>query len=189
MTTKDLHNQMKQAMGRLGASVTVVTSHDGARKYAMTATAVTSLTLDPPALLVCVNKDNGLHHALTGGFGFCVNILYADQQDISDTCAWKEKGEDKFKIGDWQEGEDKIPYLASAQASIFCDLDDAHIYGSHSIFIGKVNKIITRDEISPLMFLAGNYFCPYFGLILWLISRNGSQLMSCLRLPYKYIIF
>lgn len=160
MTATDLQDQMKQAMGRLGASVSVITSHNGTRKYAMTATAVTSLTLNPPALLVCVNQENGLHHALSSGYGFCVNILYGDQQDIADTCAWKEKGEDKFNRGDWQEGDDKMPYLAGAQASIFCDLDDAHIYGSHSIFIGRVKKIITRNEISPLMFLAGNYFSP-----------------------------
>lgn len=160
MTTVELQDQMKQAMGRLGASVTVVTSHDGTRKYAMTATAVTSLSLDPPALLVCVNRENGLHYALSNDSGFCVNILFGDQQDISDICAGQGKGEEKFTRGDWQEGDDKIPYLANAQASIFCDLDDAHIYGSHSIFIGKVKKIITRDEISPLMFLAGNYFSP-----------------------------
>ncbi|MBL4802283.1 MAG: flavin reductase [Emcibacter sp.] len=160
MTLAQLQDQMKKAMGRLGASVTVVTSHDGTRKYAMTATAVSSVSMDPPALLVCVNRDTGLHQALSGGFNFCVNILYEDQQDISDTCAWKEKGENKFNLGDWQQGDDDIPYLANAQASIFCDLDDAHIYGSHCIYIGKVKKIITREEISPLMFLAGNYFSP-----------------------------
>lgn len=160
MTIEQLQNQMKAAMGRLGASVTVITSHDGSRKYAMTATAVTSLTLDPPALLICVNQDNGLHHALSCGHGFCVNILYDNQQHISDICAGQGKGEDKFNLGDWREGENRIPYLMGAQASIFCDLDDGHIYGSHSIFIGRVNKIITRDKISPLMFLAGNYFSP-----------------------------
>lgn len=160
MTTIELQDQMKQAMGRLGASVTVITSHDGTRKYAMTATAVTSLTLHPPALLVCVNQENGLHHALSSGYGYCVNILYADQKDISDTCAGQGTGEDKFNLGNWQEGNDKIPYLASAQASIFCDLDDTHVYGSHSIFIGKVKKIMTREEISPLMFLSGEYFSP-----------------------------
>lgn len=160
MTTEKLKEQMKQAMGRLGASVTVITSHDGSRKYAMTATAVTSLSLDPPALLICVNRDNGLHYALSDGAGFCVNILYKDQQDISDTCAWKEKGEARFNLGDWQSSEGNIPYLADAQASIFCDLDDSHIYGSHSIFIGKVNKIITREDIAPLMFVGGDYFSP-----------------------------
>lgn len=160
MTTKQLQDKMKQAMARLGASVTVITSYDGNKRYAMTATAVTSLTLDPPALLICVNQINGLHHALSSGYGFCVNILHGDQQDISNICAGQDTGEAKFNIGDWRPGEDKIPYLADAQASIFCDLDDTHVYGSHSIFIGKVNKIITRDEISPLMFLAGNYFSP-----------------------------
>jgi len=160
MTSPQLQEQMKQAMRRLGASVTVITSHDGTRKYAMTATAVTSLTLEPPALLVCVNQENGLHHALSKGHGYCVNILFADQQEISDICAGQGKGDDRFTLGNWQEGDDKIPYLAQAQASIFCDLDDAHIYGSHSIFIGRVTKIILRDEISPLMFLAGNYFSP-----------------------------
>ena len=161
MTTPELQDQMKKAMGRLGASVTVITSHDGTRKYAMTATAVTSLTMDPPALLVCINQENGLHHALSDGYGFCVNILFGDQKGISDTCAWKEKGEDRFNLGDWQDGPDQIPYLTDAQASIFCDLDDTHVYGSHSIFIGKVRKIITREDISPLMFLAGNYFSPH----------------------------
>ncbi|VAV92745.1 hypothetical protein MNBD_ALPHA02-2076 [hydrothermal vent metagenome] len=160
MTTEKLKEHMKQAMGRLGASVTVITSHDGTQKYAMTATAVTSLSLDPPALLICVNRDNGLHHALSDGAGFCVNILYKDQQDISDTCAWKEKGEERFNIGDWQSSEGNIPYLMNAQASIFCDLDDTHVYGSHSIFIGKVKKVITREDIAPLMFVGGNYFAP-----------------------------
>ncbi|MCF8474641.1 MAG: flavin reductase family protein [Emcibacter sp.] len=154
----NLQEQMKQAMRRLGASVTVVTSHDGEERYAMTATAVTSLSLDPPSLLICVNQETGLHRALTLGHGYCVNILYSDQKNISENCAWKEKGENRFKSGDWQTDENNIPYLANAQASIFCDLDDSHSYGSHSIFIGKVKKVIVREDISPLMFLAGDYF-------------------------------
>lgn len=160
MTSTELQDQMKGAMRRLGASVTVITSYDGRRKYAMTATAVTSLSLEPPSLLVCVNQINGLHHALSGGHGFCVNILFSDQQDISDHCARAEMGEDKFTLGNWQEDAGRIPYLADAQASVFCDLDKAHPHGSHSIFIGRVRKIITRDDISPLMFLAGDYLAP-----------------------------
>lgn len=160
MTETIIQDQMKQAMGRLGAAVTVITSHDENHRYAMTATAVTSLSLDPPALLVCVNQENGLHKALSGGHGFCVNILFNDQEHISNNCAGVKKGENKFNEGVWQTGEHKIPYLKDAQASIFCDLDAAHPYGSHCIFIGKVTKIITRDEISPLMFLSGKYFSP-----------------------------
>jgi len=155
-----LENQMKQAMRRLGASVTVITSYDGIQKYAMTATAVTSVTLDPPALLICVNRASGLHHVLSKGYGFCVNILFSDQQAISDICASKEQGEEKFNLGDWLYDDNDLPYLKHAQASIFCDLDHDHSYGSHTIFIGKVNKAIIRDDISPLMFLAGNYFSP-----------------------------
>jgi len=153
-----LEEQMKQAMRRLGASVTVVTSHDGDQRYAMTATAVTSLSLEPPALLICVNRINGLYSALSKGHGFCVNILFNDQQEISDSCARKSEGGDKFENGDWLTGKDNIPYLANAQASVFCDLDDSHDYGSHTIFIGKITEIISRDDIAPLMFLAGNYF-------------------------------
>ncbi len=151
---------MKGAMRRLGASVTVVTSCDGRRKYAMTATAVTSLSLEPPSLLVCVNQTNGLHHALSRGHGFCVNILFSDQRDISDHCARADTGEDKFTLGNWQENDNGIPYLANAQASVFCDLSEGHPHGSHSIFIGRVSKIITRNDISPLMFLAGDYLAP-----------------------------
>ena len=151
-------DHMRQAMRRLGASVSVITSHDDTRKYAMTATAVTSLSMEPPALLICVNRENGLHIALSAGYGYCVNILSGDQQDISDHCAWKARGEERFSLGDWQQDDENIPYLAGAQASIFCDLDGAHDYGSHTIFIGKVKKIITKDDVSPLMFLDGKYF-------------------------------
>ncbi|PHZ84345.1 flavin reductase family protein [Paremcibacter congregatus] len=158
-TPQDLsiQDQMKQAMRRLAASVTVITSRDQTRRYAMTATAVTSLSMDPPALLVCVNNENGIHNALGTGNGYCVNILFSDQQDISENCAWREKGENKFNLGDWRDGPEGLPYLANAQASIFCDTDGAHAYGSHTIFIGKVSKVISREEISPLIFLDGNY--------------------------------
>ena len=106
MTTPSLQEQMKQAMGRLGASVTVVTSHNGARKFAMTATAVTSLSLDPPAILVCVNQEADIHTALSHGHDFCVNILFDGQEHISNACAGLKKGESKFNEGDWQEDGD-----------------------------------------------------------------------------------
>ena len=91
-------------------------------------------------------------------FYFCVNLLYADHQEISDNCAWKFQGEERFNEGDWQEGIHQTPYLSDAQFSIMCELDGSYDYGSHTIFIGKARTIRLRDEVKPLMFLDGQYF-------------------------------
>jgi len=155
-----LLEQMKSAMRRLGASVNVITCFDGRTRFAMTASSVTSLSLDPPAILVCVNRDTALHTALSDGHDFCVNALFADQQNISENCAWKKSGEARFEEGVWKEGINGTPYLDDAQSTIMCSMDGSHDYGSHTIFIGKVRTIRVREDIAPLMFLNGQYFSP-----------------------------
>lgn len=155
-----LLDQMKSAMRRLGASVNVITCFDGKTRFAMTASSVTSLSLDPPAILVCVNRDTGLHNALSDGHDFCVNALHSHQQEISENCAWKKSGEARFDEGVWKRGINGTPYLSDAQSTIMCSMDGSHDYGSHSIFIGKVRTIRFREEVAPLMFLDGKYFTP-----------------------------
>jgi len=152
-----LQNDMRNAMRRLGATVHVITSHDGTRGYAMTATAVTSLSFDPPSVLICVNKETGLHRSLSQGSPFCVNILFADHEEIAANCAGRLEGENRFNEGDWQNGPENLPYLSDAQSSIFCKTQSQTEHTSHSIFIGTVTEIINREDVNPLMFLNGEY--------------------------------
>lgn len=160
MSTIDLKEQMKNAMRSLGGAVSIITCADETSKYAMTATAISSLSLDPPSILVCVNRDTGLHDALTEKNDFCVNILSASQEILSENCAWKLSAEERFSEGNWQDDEKGIPYLTDAQSSIHCHLDGSYQYGSHTIFIGKIHHIKTSEDINPLLYLDGKYFSP-----------------------------
>ncbi|WP_428246035.1 flavin reductase family protein [Ferrovibrio sp.] len=145
-------------MRRLAATVTVLSARDPqGRRCGMTATAVTSVSADPPALLACVNRSAALHAHLGLGNRFCINLLHTGQQPISEICSGGAEGEARFDTGDWREDAENVPYLHDAQANIVCAVEAVHAYGSHGIFIGKVLRVINRNAIAPLVYQDGRY--------------------------------
>jgi flavin reductase (DIM6/NTAB) family NADH-FMN oxidoreductase RutF len=158
MTQLELAEGMRQAMRRLAASVVVVTASDGGVRYAMAASAATSVSMDPPSMLVCVNQTASIYPVLMKRGYFCINILGLDHREVSDACSGKVKGEARFAIGDWRTDPDtQTPYLEDAQASLICETADIHQYGTHGIFIGRVKSIRTRAEVSPLVYVDARY--------------------------------
>lgn len=157
MSQVDLKSEMLQAMRRLAKSVTIITSSDGQQRFAMSATAVDSLSTEPPSLLICVNKTASLHEVLEAGADFCVNILGLEQEELSLLCSGPVKGEARFVRGNWCSSKGGIPYLADAQSAIFCRQDGKFSYGTHTIFIGRIQQIHNGGAISPLIYLDGRY--------------------------------
>jgi flavin reductase (DIM6/NTAB) family NADH-FMN oxidoreductase RutF len=154
----DLATGLKAGMRRLAASVCVISLLDkqGVR-HAMTATAVTSLSDNPPALLVCVNKNAAAYQALADGMPFCVNVLNEQQMDISVHCASKSE-DGRFSKGSWHTHNGGLPYLGDAEVSFFCVNEKVVEYGSHLVAIGKLEEVLTRDgEPSPLLYADGKY--------------------------------
>lgn len=147
----------KEAMRRLAGTVSIVTVRNGAERHGTTATAVTSLSLDPPSLLVCFNKDSRLHGHLTAAEQFCVNLLHVDNVAASRLFASPVAAEERFAGGDWRMEHGSPPYLADAQANIFCAKDKVVEYGSHTIFIGRVLGVRNRGDIAPLIYCNGSY--------------------------------
>ncbi len=130
----------KAAMRRLVASVTIVTSRDlltGVR-CGMTATAVTSLTADPPALLVCVNRSASMHPTLAIGSRFCVNVLGEPHGALARAFGGETEPLRRFDAGVWGEDPDSVPFLMDAAATVFCAVDQLIDYATHSIVIGRV---------------------------------------------------
>jgi len=149
---------MRQAMRRLAASVVVVTARDGETRYAMAASAVTSLSMDPPSILVCVNKSASIYPVLAAGKDFCVNVLSGKHTELSAACSGALKGEDRFSIGEWRTDPDtQTPFLGDAQASLICAVDGIHHYGTHGIFIGKVKRVHLHGDVYPLIYIDGRY--------------------------------
>jgi flavin reductase (DIM6/NTAB) family NADH-FMN oxidoreductase RutF len=157
MSQADLKAAMLQAMRRLAKSVTIITTSNGQERFAMSATAVDSLSTEPPSLLICVNQSASLHGVLDAGADFCVNILGLEQEELSHLCSGPVKGEARFQRGDWRSSEGGIPYLGDAQSAILCRQDGKFSYGTHTIFIGRIVAIHNSVEISPLVYLDGAY--------------------------------
>ena len=147
----------RDAMRRLAGGVTVVTVGSGVDRHGTTATAVTSLSMAPPSLLVCFNRDSRLHALLSAAEAFCVNLLHTDNVDVSKLFSSPVSSAERFAKGQWSAGKTGAPYLANAQSSIQCAKDQQIDYGTHTIFIGRVLSVRNRDDISPLVYCNGGY--------------------------------
>jgi flavin reductase len=158
MTTGALTSaDFRGAMRRLTTTVSVISCAHGETWYGMTATAVTSVCADPPALLVCVNSSTAMHEPLVLTKRFCVNMLRVGQQAISAAFGGKLRGPERFNLGGWRLSDDGLPYLEGAQANIFCRTEQVVPFGTHSIFIGAVEWVDLAEAISPLLYEDGRY--------------------------------
>lgn len=147
----------RTAMRRLAASVAVVVARGEEGPIGMAATSITSLTVDPPAVLVCVNRTASLHALLVPTAPLSVNILSRDQQDISAAFGGGVPRDRRFSVGDWRQNARELPELAGAQANLCCVIDAMLAYGTHSIVIARVVEARVSDTVSPLIYQDGAY--------------------------------
>ena len=152
----DVASLFRQAMRRFPAAVSVVTTRYQGGDCGMTATAVTSLSMDPPSLLVCVNRSTSFHTSIEEAQIFCVNVLREGQHRISSNFGGAKSGKEKFAEGDWRE-QDGIPYLADAQAVIFCKKSATFLHTTHTIVVGEATGLILHDTVAPLLYIDGRY--------------------------------
>lgn len=161
-------SEFRKAMRRLTSAVSVIsTGHEGSR-HGITVTSVTSVSMNPPSLLFCVNRASSLHNPLIIAGRFCINILHAHQIEIADAFSGKVSG-DRFMVGEWATNNDELPYLIPAQANIFCETDAISSYGTHSIVIGKVREVAVRGQVAPLLYQDGNYTVGLGEGVEWLV--------------------
>jgi flavin reductase (DIM6/NTAB) family NADH-FMN oxidoreductase RutF len=146
----------RQAMRRFPAAVSVVTARGRNGDCGMTATAVTSLSMDPPSLLVCVNRSTSFHTTIEQEEIFCVNVLREGQHQISANFGGAKSGAERFSEGDWRE-QDGLPYLADAQAVIFCKKSAAFLHTTHTIVVGEATGLILHNSVAPLLYIDGRY--------------------------------
>jgi flavin reductase (DIM6/NTAB) family NADH-FMN oxidoreductase RutF len=157
-SNEQLAGQTKLAFRRLASAVAVVSCRDGQTCQAMTATAVSAMSLDPPSMIVCINRSTTFHGAMSAATRFAINILHRSQIEVSMGCGGKARGEDRFGHGAWGE-EAGVPILTDAQACVVCTKEAKFDYGSHTIFIGRVTSVGIYGEVDPLIYVDGKYTC------------------------------
>ncbi len=143
---------------RLWASgVTVVTSkseQDGVK--GMTATSFSSVSLEPPQILVCIHEKADTGKVILEQKKFAVNILHSEQQDASNQFAGANSQEERFANVDWEEGKSGSPVLKGALASLECTLVQQVKAGTHWIVIGQVENV-TQNQGTPLLYFDSAY--------------------------------
>jgi flavin reductase len=146
----------KQAMRRVAATVNVISICVDGKPMGITATAVSVVSMDPPSLLVCVNRAASVHPKIENVVHFNVNVLHRDQAEMATIFADRSLEAQRFIRG-WDNDCVTPPRLRDAQASILCRRIDHHRFGTHSIFIGVVEDVVTRAEVDPLLYVDGRF--------------------------------
>jgi flavin reductase (DIM6/NTAB) family NADH-FMN oxidoreductase RutF len=155
-TDPRLAEAFKQAMRRVAATVNVISICVDGKPKGITATAVSVVSMDPPSLLVCVNQAASVHPSIENVEHFNVNVLHRDQAEVATIFADRKRETERFIRG-WDNDCVTPPKLRGAQAVIRCRRIDHHRFGTHSIFVGVVEDVTTRDEIDPLIYLDGRF--------------------------------
>ena len=146
----------RKAMGSFAAGVTVVTAcHDG-RLGGTTVSAFSSVSMDPPLVMVCLKRDSRTLAALGQAKSFCVNILASDQGDLAYAFA-KSGCDDRFALTAVEAGVCGAPLLAGVTAAVECELHAAHDGGDHEILVGRVLRVVVDEAKAPLVYVRGGF--------------------------------
>ncbi|MFC4294327.1 alpha/beta fold hydrolase [Novosphingobium tardum] len=147
---------LRDALGCFATGVTIVTARDAdGVPVGLTANSFTSLSLDPPLLLVCVANTSGSAAVLREASHFAVNVLQIGQQPTSNRFAGR--NEDRFGQTAWEEGEQGIPVLTGSLGIFECSRHAVHEGGDHFILVGKVERAQFEPRRDPLLYFRGKY--------------------------------
>jgi flavin reductase (DIM6/NTAB) family NADH-FMN oxidoreductase RutF len=148
-------DDFRAALSRFPSGITVVTSlSSGGELHGITVSAFWSVSLDPPLILVCIEKTTGSHHTIRESGYFVVNILAAGQDEISERFSLPVPN--KFEGTNYAVGIAGVPILTDALVVLECRLTNAHAGGDHTIFVGEVENLSIKDG-DPLVYFHGNY--------------------------------
>jgi flavin reductase len=154
-TREELLDSFQSAMRHVAATVYAVTTGRVGERHGILATAVSSLSFDPPSLLVCINRAASLHEPLACAETFCVNVLGLGNRDVAEVFFHK-RGEERFAVGTWSQLHG-VPVLDSAQSSFVCRTAHRHEFGTHTIFIGELLEAKHREDAAPLTYYDRHY--------------------------------
>jgi 3-hydroxy-9,10-secoandrosta-1,3,5(10)-triene-9,17-dione monooxygenase reductase component len=148
-------DELRQALGRFVTGVTIVTCRDEhGEPVGLTANSFNALSLDPPLVLWSLRQASSTIAAFTNASHFAVNVLAADQVDLSRRFARPSSA--KFDEGAWTDGQGGAPLLAGCVAVFECRRRSHHAAGDHVLFIGEVERIGGTAD-TPLVYHAGHY--------------------------------
>jgi flavin reductase len=167
-----INNAFRLAMRQMGQTVTVVACSDPATgdRYGLTASSVTSVSMEPPSIVVCINNDATMRPFIAIGTRISINVLGEDQSAISNAFATEPEAATRFKHGTWTEepiAADEIsdtgrkpaatPYLADCASHMLATIREMVPWGTHVLIIAEISSAMTDPQRKPLMYHDGGY--------------------------------
>jgi flavin reductase (DIM6/NTAB) family NADH-FMN oxidoreductase RutF len=151
----------RASMRSTAASVALLTSSDAeGRYYGMAVTSWASLSMEPPSMLVASNRSASVHAVIAKSRHFCLNMMSEDHSEILERFSRSDMRDKRFAAEDWDEGPKKMPVLRGALASQICTVQGTYDYGTHTIFVGRVDDVLlpnTQDKNpAPLIWMNGS---------------------------------
>ena len=143
-------------MRHLSGAVSIITTQNDGAPAGMTATAVCSLTAEPPKLLVCVNKNATSYELIRKTRRFTVNVLSSDDIATAQRFSVGDM-QSRFQVGRWSRLTSGNLALESSLVTFDCSLCDDIPVETHSIFIGQVEEVVLRARSAPLVYINGQY--------------------------------
>jgi flavin reductase (DIM6/NTAB) family NADH-FMN oxidoreductase RutF len=146
----------KKTLALWPSGVTIVTARHGDRVHGMTVSAFSSVSLDPPLVLVCVDKSSDTHALMRAGRAFAVSILAEGQEELSDRFASEKDEERRFDGLRCETGVTGCPHIPGAVATLDCVVTHDVDAGDHVIYVGRVEQARTTDR-RPLLYHGAGY--------------------------------
>jgi len=152
-------DEFRQAMRWLAGGVTVVTTASGVERAGLTATAVCSLSMNPPRILACVNLSGMTYRLLSQSRRMVVNVLGTQHQDVAKRFGGivGDSSDDRFTVHQWDISENCAPKFKDAISWIECNVDEMVLTRTHAIVIGEVIKVGGAGASNPLIYLNGSF--------------------------------
>ena len=149
----------RAALRQVVGQVSIVTAGIGDDRSGLVATSAISLSIDPPMMLVCVNRGSSTHPLFERYNHFGINILAPDQQPIAERFSGISgiKGAARYALGDWTVGVTGAPLLRDATVALDCEIEDMIEKATHSILIGRVRSVHQRQTEAALAYWRGRY--------------------------------
>lgn len=153
--------EFKLGMRNLAGAVSIITSSHGGHRFGMTATAVCSVSADPPTLLACINRGTTTHQAVGDAGVYCVHVLRHEDREISrlfsGALGSDMRGEERFRAELWTRLATGSPVLVNALVAFDCRVANRLVHGTHTIFVGEVERLQIGGKGKPLLYSDGQY--------------------------------
>lgn len=145
------------ALRRHAAGVCVLTGGAGEEVNGMVVTAATSFSMEPPSVLVCVNRSASVSALVEGSGAFGLTLLAREHEAVASAFSRKPSGRPRFATGDWRFEPDRTPWLADAPANLWCRVERSLAYATHTAFVGRIEAVRLGPDRPSLVYRDGVY--------------------------------